>query len=57
MTYNWFLAQIKQGIPNIGEPDKYDHFKHIQLSKLNKHKLSTNMQNLAKEIAEKRILL
>lgn len=46
MTYIWFLARIKENQnPELGEPDKFDHFKYIPLNELNNYVLSPNMKN------------
>jgi 8-oxo-dGTP diphosphatase len=56
MTYNWFLAKIKEGQqPQVKEPDKISHLKYIALNELSKHKLSPNMQNFLQEMEKKNI--
>lgn len=46
MGYIWFLAKIKQEmISQVGEKEKFDHFKYIDLSRLSSYKLSPNMMN------------
>ncbi|MFC1648906.1 NUDIX hydrolase [Nanoarchaeota archaeon] len=56
MKYNWFLAILK-GTPKLMEPDTFSHYKYISLDQLENYKLSPNMENLYKEIKEKRIKL
>lgn len=58
MGYTWFLATILDDqVPEIGEPDKFDKYEYFDLSELSNINLSPNMENLLKEINEKRIIL
>jgi len=58
MTYIWFLAGLKRGqIPRIGEPNKFDHLRYVAPKDLKHHRLSPNMENLAAELENKKIIL
>ena len=51
MTYVWFLAKVKENqFPQVGEPDKFDHYKYISFAELNNHSLSPNMKNFCLEL-------
>lgn len=51
MNYIWFLARIKEGqTPSIGETWVFDHFKYLDIDKLENYKLSPNMKSLVKEL-------
>ena len=54
MTYHWFLARINPGeVPKVGEPEKFDHFKFINLNSLERYPLSPNMKNFVRELKSK----
>ncbi|MFH1253500.1 MAG: NUDIX hydrolase [Candidatus Uhrbacteria bacterium] len=58
MSYTWFQADLLSGQrPAIGEPEKYDDLKYIELAKLREYKLSPNMENFVAELALGNILL
>lgn len=51
MTYTWFIGKIKKGqTPQIGEPEKFDHYKYVAIKKLASYPLSSNMKNFLREV-------
>lgn len=57
MSYAWFQACLMDGQqPVIGEPEKFDDLKYIELSKLKEFKLSPNMENFVGELEKKSFL-
>lgn len=58
MTYHWFLARIQDvQKPELGEPEKFSHYKYVPIDELEKYKLSPNMKNLLEEIKHGKIHL
>jgi len=55
--YHWFLAEVVSGRIEIGEPDKFNEFKYIQIENLRNYKLSPNMKKLLYEIENRKIKL
>jgi 8-oxo-dGTP pyrophosphatase MutT (NUDIX family) len=51
MSYTWFQAcLINDQRPTIGEPERFDDLKFIELAKLKEYKLSPNMLNFTNEL-------
>jgi len=51
MSYTWFQAYLlNDRQPVIGEPEKFDDLKYIELDKLKEYKLSPNMLNFVDEL-------
>jgi len=47
MHYSWYLGNIEEGTPHIGEPDKYDDLRYFDLTSLEnvRSELSGNTVN------------
>lgn len=51
ISYTWYQACILGNQqPKIGEPEKFDDLKYIELGKLREYKLSPNMSNFVNEL-------
>lgn len=51
MSYTWFQARLlNDQQPAIGEPERFDDLKYIELGKLKEYKLSPNMLNFVDEL-------
>jgi 8-oxo-dGTP pyrophosphatase MutT (NUDIX family) len=50
--YTWFLAEIIDGEPSIGEPDRYDGIRHFAITDpdLDRQSVSINIRNLIEQI-------
>jgi len=58
LSYTWFQAEIlNDQEPTIGEPEKFDDLKYIELKKLKDFKLSPNMENFVEELETRRLIL
>ena len=55
--YEWFLAYVVSGQPEVNEPDTFDDFKYFELNVLGLLKLSDNMQNLFKQLSSGQVKL
>ena len=51
MSYTWFQASLlNEQQPAIGEPERVDDLKYIELDKLKEYRLSPNMLNFTGEL-------
>lgn len=51
LSYTWFQADfLDSQLPAIGEPEKYDDLRYIELDNLKDFELSPNMENFVKEL-------
>lgn len=58
LSYTWFHADFFDNQqPTIGEPEKFDDLKFIELEKLKDFKLSPNMENFVGEMELNKISL
>ena len=55
--YHWLAAQIVDGEPAIGEPDRYDGIGYFDLSAVDTRTLSINVINLIKALKSGRATL
>jgi 8-oxo-dGTP diphosphatase len=57
MTYTWFLGELGDALPFIGEPEKFDSMEFIPMHLLPHLRLSPNMVNFLDELGNQRIVL
>lgn len=48
--YIWFFATISQGTPSVCEPDTFDDFNYFSIEELESLELSSNMQQLLRQL-------
>lgn len=54
---NFFLTEIREGQPEIGEPHTFNDLRYVQINELSDYRLSPNMKNLHEAILDKKIVL
>jgi 8-oxo-dGTP diphosphatase len=55
--YHWFLAEVSEGTPRVGELDKFDGVGYFDLQQVDQSEVSINIRNLTTAIKSGQVTL